>query len=67
VLYPFPRGPENRVAAAFEAVYLQALEPFLPTGFADNKWLAGDELLHLVRALSPLVKRLSEQMGKSVG
>ncbi|MFT5087192.1 MAG: hypothetical protein ACI8PG_001549 [Planctomycetota bacterium] len=67
VLYPFPRGPENRVAAVFEAGDLQALEPFLPTGFADNKWLQGDELLHLVRALSPLVKRLSEQMGKSVG
>lgn len=65
-LYPFPRGPENRVAAALAAGDLQALTPFLPAGFADNKWLQGDELLRLVQAFSPLVKRLSEQMGKSV-
>jgi len=66
VLYPFPRGPENRVAAACAAGDLQSLAPFLPADFSSNKWLAGDELLLLVQALSPLVKRLSEQMGKSV-
>jgi HD-like signal output (HDOD) protein len=66
VLYPFPRGPENRVAAAVAAGDWQALLPFLPVGFADNKWLQSDELLHLLHAFSPLVKRLSEHMGKSV-
>ncbi len=65
-LYPFPRGPENRVATALAAGDLQALEPFLPAGFAENKWLQDGELLRLVQALSPLVKHLNEQMGKSI-
>ena len=66
-LYPFPQEAVFPLSEAIEEGDLKGVENFLPTGFLEQSLLSGEEFIALARAISPAVKKRTNEMRAMVG
>ena len=66
-VYPFPRESRSPLAGALQDGKLGKVRDFFPEKFERQKFVQLDEFLELARAISPTVKRLTEELWASVG
>lgn len=66
VLHPFPSGPRSAVGEALAAKSLNWVKHMLPEGFFDQAFLSSEEFCLLAEALSPTVRRLTEELREAV-
>ncbi|MDA0333684.1 MAG: HDOD domain-containing protein [bacterium] len=66
ILYPFPRDSAYPLAKALEDGDWETAKPFLRAGFLEQPLMSADELVTLVRTISPQVRHFTEEMRRSL-
>ena len=67
ILYPFPREAAFPLSGALEEGDLECVNNFLPIGFLEQSLLSGKEFISLARAISPAIKKRTNEMREMVG